>query len=175
MKINSIVFFSMKEVKTIAPLMVLLVTIVHNNSNKRSITILCLMAFWSFQDMLSNIEQTHMMASKGTKTFYHSPKSRNGQNSKKTPSALIISTTPPFILRERCKGHSCSITITDIYIYTPPSPENLFILAGPRKPSQSPWANECWCGGPCNPHLQISFRTVIWAKYLLLSFDRPIF
>jgi hypothetical protein len=24
-------------------------------------------------------------------------------------------------------------------------------LAGPRKPSQSPWANECWCGGPCNP------------------------
>jgi len=104
MKINSIVFFSMKEVKTIAPLMVLLVTIVHNNSNKRSITILCLMAFWSFQDMLSNIEQTHMMASKGTKTFYHSPKSRNGQNSKKTPSALIISTTPPLFYVKGAKG-----------------------------------------------------------------------
>jgi len=62
------------------------------------------MAFWSFQDMLSNIEQTHMMASKGTKTFYHSPKSRNGQNSKKTPSALIISATPPLFYVKGAKG-----------------------------------------------------------------------
>jgi len=175
MKINSIVFFSMKEVKTIAPLMVLLVTIVHNNSNKRSITILCLMAFWSFQDMLSNIEQTHMMASKGTKTFYHSPKSRNGQNSKKTPSALIISTTPPFILRERCKGHSCSITITDIYIYTPP-PRRIFLSwRAPENPPKVHGLMNVGVGAHVIPHLQISFRTVIWAKYLLLSFDRPIF